>query len=183
MRMSPSDMGPSSSSMGRMESGSSVGSYDYGNKKKGRHYTTAYDESEWKTILALLARRPSPGALRAAMFAASGSTAALDLLIRHGASARVRNDLGDTLLHGAIEAHAVSMLVAHGADVNALNHAGLTPLDAATQAERHEIVATLRRHGGRHSAKWRGVRRELWPKAESNPLVPSGGSYFRSNLK
>jgi len=34
MRMSPSEMGASSSSMGRMESGSSVGSYDYGYKKK-----------------------------------------------------------------------------------------------------------------------------------------------------
>jgi type II secretory pathway pseudopilin PulG len=34
MRMSSSDMGASSSSMGRMESGSSVGSYDYGYKKK-----------------------------------------------------------------------------------------------------------------------------------------------------
>ena len=34
MRVSSSDMGASSSSMGRMESGSSVGSYDYGYKKK-----------------------------------------------------------------------------------------------------------------------------------------------------
>jgi len=34
MRMSPSEMGASSSSMGRMESGSSVGSYDHGYKKK-----------------------------------------------------------------------------------------------------------------------------------------------------
>jgi hypothetical protein len=34
MQISSSDMGASSSSMGRMESGSSVGSYDYGYKKK-----------------------------------------------------------------------------------------------------------------------------------------------------
>jgi hypothetical protein len=34
MRVSPSDVGPSSSSMGRGESGSSVGSYDYPHKKK-----------------------------------------------------------------------------------------------------------------------------------------------------
>ncbi|RYG19612.1 hypothetical protein EON82_21245 [bacterium] len=109
------------------------------------------------TVEFLLARKPSRQALSAAMFAAVNDPPMLELLARHGASAKVRDARGNTLLHKVGRPDAAEKLVALGADINAKNRAGKTPVDVAEGARQHAIEEKLRVLGGRASQGSLGI--------------------------
>jgi ankyrin repeat protein len=63
-------------------------------------------------------------------------------------------EFGDTPLHQAsghgCKEEIVDLLISNGADVNAKNKYGSTPLDWATKYKQAEMVAILRKHGGKN---------------------------------
>ena len=84
------------------------------------------------------------------------------LLLDWGANIHAKEQHGNTpLLYAAFEnaRETVELLIERGADVNARGSAGFTPFDAAkasskgTEMERAEMLATLRRLGGRCAKK------------------------------
>jgi cytohesin len=83
-----------------------------------------------------------------------GDIEVVGLLISKGADVSERiKEFGDTPLHQASCdgcKELVDLLISNGADVNAKNKYGSAPLDWATKYKQTEIVAILRKHGGKH---------------------------------
>jgi ankyrin repeat protein len=87
-------------------------------------------------------------------YAATRATTDLaDLLLAHGADADARDAAGQTPLHYAAiwngRQETTRRLIAAGADVNAKDNEGFTPLARAEERLFDDLVALLRRHGGR----------------------------------
>ena len=84
------------------------------------------------------------------------------LLLDRGANIHSKEQHGNTPLHHAAVKNAretVELLIERGADVNAKGSVGSTPLDLViklfegTETQRAEMLATLRRLGGRRAKK------------------------------
>ena len=97
-------------------------------------------------------RPDSTGATPIYDAAVGGHAAMVSMLIRHGASANVRDgESGDTALYAASSlghAEVVRILLAHGADPNLPNKAGHRPLYAASSNGYSELATEIHRRGG-----------------------------------
>ncbi len=74
------------------------------------------------------------------------------LLLKHGASPRAKQQAGVTPLHEAAhngKTDLAQLLIDHGADVNAKTDAGQTPLAMAEEKQFAETAEFLRNHGGK----------------------------------
>jgi ankyrin repeat protein len=75
-----------------------------------------------------------------------GGPDCVQVLLKHGAAAEVRNAQGETPLQLASSAGAIrsaELLLAHGAELNAADRGGLTPLGRAFESGHHEMAALL----------------------------------------
>jgi ankyrin repeat protein len=87
--------------------------------------------------------------------AAFGTSAAVDMLLQHGAQvdAVSKNPQRNQALHAALalgrDRDTVRLLLAHGADPNATQDGGFTPLFSAATAKRQDLVDMLIDGGAR----------------------------------
>ena len=90
--------------------------------------------------------------------ARDGNIEAVKQHIAAGTDVNAKSKYGDTPLNYASARHKeiVKLLIANGADVNAKDSSGQTPLDNASGFNKPEIVAILRKHGGKSSGNFFG---------------------------
>ena len=113
--------------------------------------------------------------------AREGHTEVAELLIANGAYVNAKDKEGKTpLYHAARWGHknTTALLIAAGADVNAKDDKGRTPLDRAVGYT--EIVALLRKHGGRTAQELKALMprlsdiRTYWEPVQLAELVING---------
>ena len=75
--------------------------------------------------------------------AALPDSAALELMLAHGAVPDFRSSRGSTALHAACSVNAARLLLAAGAAVDAIDQDGMTPLHHAVLRGHGEVVAFL----------------------------------------
>jgi ankyrin repeat protein len=105
--------------------------------------------------------------------AALPDSAALELMLGHGAIPDFRSSRGSTALHAACSVNAARLLLAAGTAIDAVDHDGMTPLHHAVLRGHGEVIAFLmERQANPHVANARGDTPEDLARDDAATCAP-----------
>ncbi|NLI78371.1 MAG: hypothetical protein GX442_18280 [Candidatus Riflebacteria bacterium] len=119
--------------------------------------------------------------------AVNGHAGIVELLLKAGANAEVRNEQGDAPLHGAVRARHVKVmeiLLDHGADIDGKNFMGETPLHITAHLGDFDLATRLLTYGAHPDEEDRHFRTfiDAAVRAGQTPFVEHFAKYVQ-NLK